>query len=86
MMQLHREALGISDSSSSSASLAKAVETYLLTRVCPKYTAEELKTSQLEREMKVIINAAAKRCKLRRVRRDKEGKEVGDHLQCLGDV
>jgi hypothetical protein len=61
MMQLRQRAPGISASSSASASSAKAdLRAFLLTFVCPKYTAEELKGSQshLDEVMRLSIRIA----------------------------
>jgi hypothetical protein len=60
MMQLQREAGLASASASSSASSAKAdLKKYLLTVVCHKYTAYELKVSwNLDEVMQVSIRIA----------------------------
>jgi hypothetical protein len=56
VVQLRQEARGVSASSSSSASSATStvdLRTFLLTLVCPKYTAAELKTNYLDNVMHI---------------------------------
>jgi hypothetical protein len=57
-MQLLREARGASSSSYSSSSGNGTVDlqTFLLTSVCPRYTAEELKTQHLDTVMQISIH------------------------------
>jgi hypothetical protein len=60
-MQLHREARGVSASSSSSSSSATStadLRAFLLTFVCPKYTAAELKASQSQLDNVMQISTA----------------------------